>query len=271
MIEARNIAVILPAAGASTRFGQGSKVEADLGGRPVFLRAVELFVGRKDVTQVILAVNPDAIDTFNFRWADRLGFHGVRVVPGGKAERWQTVQRALEHLPGGVTHVAVHDAARPLTSKPLIDRVFLAAESFDAVIPGLPCAATLKRVGPAQDAPPDPMDAILGSSARPAAQRVTQTIDRTGIVEVQTPQVFRLELLRRAYAAYDPASGSVTDDASLVEALGEPVYVVEGEPTNLKLTRPGDLELAGALVLQRDAAGAKATAAKRLFADTDDE
>lgn len=263
-----NVAVILPAAGASTRFGKGSKIEADLGGRPVFLRSVELFTGRKDVAQIILAVNPDTIDAFNFRWADRLGFHGVKVVPGGKTERWETVQRALEAVGSDATHVAIHDAARPLTTKALIDRVFLAAESFDAVIPGMSCSATLKRVGPADDAPLDPLDAILGESARPPAQRVVATVDRRDVVEVQTPQVFKLDLLRRAYEKID---ASVTDDAALVEALGEPVYVVEGEATNLKITRPGDMELAGALVQQRDAAGAKEMAAKKLFLHDDDE
>jgi len=268
MSKELKIAVILPAAGNSTRFGKGSKIEADLGGRPVFLRSVELFTGRKDVVRIILAVNPDTIDDFNFRWRERVGFHGVQVVPGGKTERWETVRRALDAVGDDATHVAIHDAARPLASKALIDRVFLAAESFDAVIPGVPCSATLKRVGPADDAPPDPLDAILGESARPAAQRVVTTVDRRDVVEVQTPQMFRLELLRRAYVNVVPG---VTDDASLVEALGEPVYVVEGEPTNLKITRPGDLELAQGLVAQRDAAGAKTMAAKKLFGDDDDD
>lgn len=262
------IAVILPAAGNSTRFGQGSKVEADLGGRPVFLRSIELFTGRKDVAQIILAVHPDAIDAFRFRWADRVGFHGVHVVPGGKTERWETVQRALSHLAEDVTHVAIHDAARPLTSKAMIDRVFLAAERFDAVIPAVPCSATLKRVTDAADTGrADPLDAILGESASPAARRVVETVDRRDLVEAQTPQVFRVNLLRRAY---EKIPAGVTDDAGLVEALGEPVHVVEGEPTNLKITRPGDLELAQALVKQRDAAGAKAMAAKKLFGEEED-
>lgn len=265
-----DIAVIIPAAGSGTRFGSPrstSKVEADLGGRPVFLRSVEIFAGRKDVVQIILAVNPDGLDEFNFRWADRVGFHGVKVVPGGTAERWQTVQRALEHVTDDATHVAIHDAARPLATGALIDRVFLAAESFDAVIPAMPVNATLKRVEPADDAPPDPLDAILGESARAPAQRVIETVSRDNLVEVQTPQVFKLDLIRRAF---EKVVTGVTDDASLVEALGEVVYVVEGESTNLKITRPADLELAAALVAQRDAAAAKDLAAKKLFLDEDD-
>jgi 2-C-methyl-D-erythritol 4-phosphate cytidylyltransferase len=268
-----------------------NKIELDLGGRPVFLRSVELFLNHPQVEQIILAVNPDAIDPFRLRWGDKLAFHGVQIVPGGRAERWETVMLALQAVDRACTHVAVHDAARPLASSNLIDRVFAAAQEHSAVVPGVPVGSTLKQVEtyepPADGARSDPLAAILGPNpaARAPVQRVVRTIDRSNLVEAQTPQVFEVGLIRRAYERLAATSTSpkrgpgepsahglrgVTDDASLVEALGEPVYVVEGETTNLKITRPQDLSLAAAILEMRKAQSAVATARKRLFIDEED-
>ena len=207
------ISVIIPAAGLGKRFNHASggggaaaqnKIELDLVGRPVFLRSIELFLNRPVVSKIILAVNPDTIDEFRFRWGDKLGFHGVSVVPGGRAERWETVRNALESVDPATTHVAVHDAARPLASARLIDRVFEAAEKYPAVIPAVAVCATLKRVSLADPpaAASDPLDAILGSAGKEQikVQKVVGTVDRRELVEVQTPQVFEINLLRRAYA-----------------------------------------------------------------------
>ncbi len=279
-----NVSVILPAAGSGTRFAQGSagpcpnKIEMDLAGKPVFLRAVELFIQRADVGQVILAVGPSCLDDFQFRFGDKLGFLGVTVVAGGETQRWQTVANALQAVDEAATHIAIHDAARPLASPELVDRVFAAAERFDAVIPACEVGSTLKRVEPddtlQEDA--DPLDAILGPQDKPQSptNRVVQTVDRSDLVAVQTPQVFKAGLLRRAYqqiteGRLDPSD--ITDDAQLVEALGEPVHVVQGEPGNLKITHPGDAELAEALMEKRDAAQAGQLAEKRLFGDDEDE
>ena len=254
------VTTILPAAGRSRRFGDApgrrSKLEIDLKGRPVFLRAAEAFLDHPAVTKVLLAVSPDTIDQFRFKWGDQLGFRGIQVIPGGKAERSETVLRALEAVGDDCTHVEVHDAARPLVSRQLVDRVFEAAERHAAVIPAVPVGATLKRVAEAQVGPAaeeDPIDAILGTDDKDKSpiQQVIETIDRADVVEVQTPQVFELSLFRRAYAqleggTLDPAD--VTDDAALVEALGEPVYVVDGEVTNLKITQPGDIALVRAVL-----------------------
>jgi 2-C-methyl-D-erythritol 4-phosphate cytidylyltransferase len=278
------IAVIIPAAGLGKRFTADTtanninKVELDLAGKPVFLHTIELFGQRDEVSQVILAVNPDQLDDFRFRWGDKLGFFNVQIVSGGKHERWETVHNALQHIDSDTTHIAVHDAARPLTSQQLIDRVFAAADRFDAVIPALPVIATLKRVTENENTPmsdDDPLDAILGQVGKVAitTSKVAETIDRTNIVEVQTPQMFEANLLRRAYApmaAGSMSASSVTDDASLVEALGQPVYVVEGESTNLKITRPADATLAKAIIENRKAQAAKNLSPKRLFIDEDD-
>ncbi len=251
-----SVCVIIPAAGRGERFG-GEKVSQEIGGRPMLLRTVEIFTRRPEVSSVIVAAPPDGMDAFASRFGAQLGFHGVKVVPGGRVERWETVSLALEHVPEGATHVAVHDAARPCTSDELVSRVFDAARIAPAVIPGEPVRATLKRVSAGQvaAAADDAIaDAILGDAGRDAAQgrMVEETISRERVVAVQTPQVFELSLLRRAYAQPDLAG--VTDDAMLVERLGEPVLVVDGEVRNIKVTTKEDLLIARAFATMPTAA-----------------
>lgn len=281
-MDPTRIAVILPAAGSGKRFLAGGespkpKVEIDLAGKPAFQWSVELFLRRPEVGRVLMAVAPNRLDAFAFAHGDLLELMGVTLVPGGTVERWETVAKALEHVDASHTHVAVHDAARPLATRAMVDRVFAAAERYDAVIPAMPATSTLKRAVdvPPDEQPGDAIDAILGGPATtaPPAKRVVETVDRSALIEVQTPQVFRADVLRRAYAAV--ASGEldaaqITDDAGLVEALGETVYAVEGESTNLKITRPADAELAAALLERRVAASAKATAERKLFLDDED-
>lgn len=243
-----DIAVILPAAGASSRYaaagGLRAKVDEDLGGRSVLLRSVELFVNRDDVGCVIVAGPDDGYEEFIARHGDKLGLVGVKACRGGRSHRWETVRNALKLVPEGCTHVAVHDAARPAAPAALIDRVFAAAEKHDAVVPALDVPDTIKRASPvaAQDKDIDPLDAILGGAGKvnQRMRSVEATISRENLVLVQTPQVFERGLLERAYKQADLSS---TDDASLVEKLGEAVVLVEGDPRNIKITRPVDLEM----------------------------
>ena len=285
---AMQIAVIVPAAGAGRRFAEAgcapspsgkNKLELDLVGRPVFMRSVEGFWKRPEVVQILLAVDPDRLDEFNLKYGDRLAFHGVKAVSGGRAERWQTVLNALRRVGEDCTHVAIHDAARPLVSHGLIDRVFEAAKHYGAVVPARPVSATLKRVtsegGPVQGQV-DPLDAILGSVGKSQVEvsTVVETIDRNNLVEVQTPQIFEAQLLRRAYdqITQETVEGSgITDDACLVEALGETVYVVDGEASNLKITRPDDMDLATAYLQVTEQTREADLGRKRLFNDDDDE
>jgi 2-C-methyl-D-erythritol 4-phosphate cytidylyltransferase len=251
-----SVCVIIPAAGRGERFG-GEKVSQEIGGRPMLLRTVEIFTRRPEVSSVIVAAPPDGMDAFASRFGAQLGFHGVKVVPGGRVERWETVSLALGHVPEGATHVAVHDAARPCASDELVSRVFDAARVAPAVIPGEPVRATLKRVSAelvAAAADDAIADAILGDAGREAAQGrlVEETIPRERVVAVQTPQVFEVSLLRRAYAQPDLAG--VTDDAMLVERLGEPVLVVDGEVRNIKVTTREDLLIARAFASMPTAA-----------------
>lgn len=269
------IAVIVPAAGASRRYSVAhsvqtgsapetaprSKLDEDLGGRPVLHRTLEVFANLPQVIKIIVPgpADPEAMAAFRARHADKLGILGAVICAGGVEHRYESVRNALAHVPANATHVAVHDAARPGASPELIERVFSAAERHDAVIPALDVSDTLKRVSAeALPAPVDPLAAILGvgiggggggggsgSAALPRERTVRETVDRAHLVAVQTPQVFRAEVLRRAYQQKDLSS---TDDAQLVERLGVPVVVVAGEKRNLKVTLPEDLTLIRAML-----------------------
>ena len=253
------IAVIIPAAGSSSRFNTSdsdplgmarSKLDEDLGGKTVLQRSVELFNTHESVCQIIVAGphDPEAMSTFKLRHADRLNLLGAELVVGGKDHRWETVQAALGSVGEDATHVAIHDAARPATPPELIDRVFDAADRFDAVIPVVPVSDTLKRVSsePIDDkAEADPLAAILGAGGSNPMHEVVGGVDRTDAVMVQTPQVFSKDLIKRAYKQDDLSS---TDDAGLVERLGEQVVTVLGDERNMKLTRPGDLPVLRAVM-----------------------
>lgn len=246
------VAVIIPAAGASTRYGGvRPKIDEDLGGRPVLQRTVELFTNREDVGAVVVAgpAADEAWAEFMLRHGDRLGLMGVAVCRGGRSHRYESVGAALGFLRvsdayASCTHVAVHDAARPAAPPEMIERVFAAAERHPAVIPGVDLPDTIKRVSaaPIEDKRIDPLDAILGEFGKPRAgyRAVEATLPREHTVLVQTPQVFEKGLFERMYGQADLSS---TDDAQLAERLGERVAVVEGDARNVKITRQGDLPL----------------------------
>lgn len=254
-----------------------SKLEEDLGGKPVLQRTVEVFTKLESESANLNAIvvagphDPEAFQEFRTRHADRLGLLGAKLVPGGAVHRWESVAAALAHVPPEAEFIAVHDAARPCVSHELIERVMRAALRFGAAIPGVDVPDTLKRVAEQDiDAEaPDAAAVILGLE-RPATTRqrfVSQTVDRRGVVLVQTPQIFRSDVLRAAYAQIgsmsQPEREAITDDAGLVEAwlarrgsvgvdagpeAPRAVAVVPGEPTNLKITKPADLPLARAIL-----------------------
>lgn len=246
------LAVIIPAAGSSNRFntdapvgglGHRSKLDEDLGGRTVLQRTVELFNTRPETVAVIVAGphDPVAMAAFRERHADTLGLLGATIVTGGATHRWETVAAGLAAVPGHATHIAVHDAARPACPPELIDRLLELAGRFAAVIPAVEVDSTVKRLGGVvADDHADPLGSILSEQKQPELRAVGATLDRQGLVLAQTPQVFERALLERAYAQADLSS---TDDAGLVERLGERVVVVPGDARNIKITRPGDIEM----------------------------
>lgn len=215
--------VILVAAGKSSRFHDANykKPFAPLAGRPVWLHSAEKFTDRDDVKQVVVVVAPEDREAFLEKFGANLAFMGITLAEGG-AERADSVRNGLAKFRPEIDTVAIHDAARPCLANEWIDRVFAAGATTGAAILATPVVSTLKRVGP--------------------DQVITATVDRTGLWEAQTPQVFSRKILEQAFAS---AGGKpFTDEASLVEAAGRPVTVVQGSPVNLKITSREDLRLA---------------------------
>lgn len=220
------VAAIIAAAGAGTRLGKGSKALVQLNGRTTLARVLELFLALDEVSTIVVAAPPARVDFVRQEVEAMRPRKPVTVCAGGET-RQQSVRAALGQLEGGCDWVLVHDAARPLASAALVRRVLAAAMETGAAFPGLPPTDAVKRV---------------------EGNQLVESLDRSRIVLAQTPQGFGYELLRRSHREAHECGLVGDDDAQLVAALGHPVAVVEGEPANLKLTTPEDLELLEALV-----------------------
>jgi 2-C-methyl-D-erythritol 4-phosphate cytidylyltransferase len=211
---------IVVAGGSGSRFGDSApKQFLDLGGLRLIDRAL---AAASAVCGGVVAVLPAA-----HLEATTLA-PGVAAVAGGST-RSASVRAGLEAVPADAAVIVVHDAARPLADAALFERVIAAVRAgADGAVPGVPVADTVKRV--------DPADGL-----------VLETLDRPALRAIQTPQAFAAGALRRAHAGGDDA----TDDAALVEAAGGRVVVVEGDPSNLKVTGPDDLARAEDLLTRR--------------------
>ena len=222
-----SFAVILPAAGESRRFTgfPRKKPFMELKGRAVWLRTAEHFLNRDDVTEVVLVLSPDDIDEFRERFRPNLAFMDITIARGG-ACRAESVLNGINSLTHDAEFVAIHDAARPLLTAKWVTELFAAAVVHDAVIPGVPVSSTVKAV---------------------AGNVIQGTVDRSGLVLAQTPQVFRRSLLLQAFEAAGNLT-DFTDDASIVEAFGRPVHIHPGWPMNIKITTGDDFQLAEALL-----------------------
>ncbi|MDM7486682.1 2-C-methyl-D-erythritol 4-phosphate cytidylyltransferase [Rhodococcus sp. CSLK01-03] len=210
---------IIPAAGRGVRLGESlPKAFVELDGRTMLDRSVEAMLTSAAVDRVVVVVPPELVASVAATAPPQ-----VRVVAGG-AERTDSVRAGLAAA-DDAAYVLVHDAARALTPPVLFARIVAELRGGRrAVIPVLPVADTVKSVD--------------------GAGRVTGTPDRSALRAVQTPQGFAADLLRRANAG----AGDATDDAGLVERLGESVYTVPGEPLAFKITTPLDLVLARAVL-----------------------
>ena len=242
------VSVIIPAAGSGKRFGgKQNKIFERLGNRPVFIRTLELFVNRDDVCQVLLVVSGEDRQNMVERFGGNLGLMGVKIIDGG-AQRADSVRNALAELDEQAELVAIHDAVRPCVSQLWIDDVFAAAEESGAAILAYPVHGTLKKVI-VEQVHPTPAMTLLGEPVnKPKPKdvyRIDQTVDRDRLWQAQTPQVFRRDVIERAYAHAD---GTSTDDAQLVEAMGQAVSIVMGDPRNVKITTPRDLQMASAVI-----------------------
>ncbi len=222
--------VVLPAAGSGNRFG-GDKLLADLCGRTVLARTVELFASRSDVAALVIATNPDRFAAYRATVSpDRFGVP-IHFTPGG-VERWDTVYNALSSPIVSTDFVAIHDAARPLTPHAVIDAAFSAALTHGTALPAVPEPATLKAVD---------TDGV--------EKRVLRTVDRRRLYQAQTPQCFRTQLLRDAFAMLIARgqTAEITDDAQVAELAGISVVVTAGSNLNVKITHSEDMLLARAI------------------------
>jgi 2-C-methyl-D-erythritol 4-phosphate cytidylyltransferase len=224
-------AVILPAAGKSSRFRDKEKKPfTNLDGRPVWLRSAEMFVTRDDVCQCIIVIAKADQEVFRRRSGAHLAFMNVQVADGG-GERFESVANALALVKPEADFVAIHDAVRPCVTEELVEAAFAKADATGAALLAVPITDTVKEVD--------------------AQRQVHSTVSRQGLWAAQTPQAFRREWLVDAYARRAELGKNITDDAQLVEAAGHKVHVVEGSVLNLKITAKADLALAEAVLKSR--------------------
>jgi len=213
---------IIVAAGSGTRMAGADKLFTEVAGQPLLAHAIAPFQECASIERIVLVMAP-----LNLKrgrdLVERYGFTKATALVKGGERRQDSVRLGLEAL-GGCDYVAVHDGARPLVTPELIARGLEAARETGAAAPAIPIADTVKEAGP---------NGI-----------VLRTLDRSRLWAVQTPQVFRYDLLLRAHREI---TADVTDDAAMVEALGEPVRLFEGSRANIKVTTVEDLTLIKAL------------------------
>jgi 2-C-methyl-D-erythritol 4-phosphate cytidylyltransferase len=221
---------ILVAAGSGERLGSARpKAFVELAGEPLLVHALRALAASGAVHAYVVVVPPEEVDAAAQMASAVVADDPVRVCAGG-ASRDASVRHGLAACEPETDVVAVHDAARPLVSPDLVQRVIAALEPpWEAVAPALPVVDTLKLV---------------------EGERVLRTVERSGLWGVQTPQVFRLTTL--ALAHRDLRESAVTDDLALVELGGGRVRVIEGERRNFKVTYPEDLAMAAALLGLRE-------------------
>ena len=208
------------AAGDGVRLGADRpKAFVKLGGRLLLSHSVELFDAHPAVDGIVLVV-PEGWEEPASLLADDLVAGKVAAAVSGGATRAESVSRGLAAVPDEADLILVHDAARPFATPALVTAVLEALADAEGAVPGLPVTDTVKRV---------------------SGDRVAETLERSQLVAVQTPQAFHAGALRAAYAAPADTLSAATDCASLVEASGRAVAVVAGEQGNLKITSSADL------------------------------
>jgi 2-C-methyl-D-erythritol 4-phosphate cytidylyltransferase len=226
----RDVGVVVVAAGEGRRFG-GSvrKVYRELCGVPLLLYAVRPFAAHPDVAHVTVVLSSEDAATPP-EWLSSVMGSNLTVVAGG-AERSDSVAAGLAALPESCSIVLVHDGARPLAGRAVIDAVIRQARAGVGAVAAVALRDTLKRTDPDSNPP-----------------RIQETIPRQHLWRAQTPQGFPRAMLTEAYRRAGAGSPRVTDEASLVEATGAPVVIVPDSSSNIKVTTPDDLKLAEGLI-----------------------
>ncbi len=235
------VSVILPAAGLGTRMGRAAPEKAGtsrkqfmlLEGSPILLHTIRKFVDTPEVVEIVVALRAEDMGWVRDLLAAERFSKPVRLVEGGES-RQESVENALATLGPGTELVAVHDAVRPFIEQPVLEKVFAEAAETGAAIVGIVPVDTVKQVH---------------------RNKIRQTIPRERLVLAQTPQVFRYDLLKEAFAKAREDSFSGTDESSLVERLDQvEVSVIMGSDRNIKITKPSDMDLARLFLAEEMAA-----------------
>lgn len=214
-----NVGVVIVAAGNGTRMRSSvRKPYIELKGIPILQYTLRTFIDLDEVQEIVLVVHEEEVERTR-SLVNVFDSNKIRIQIGGQ-ERHHSVMAGLSAMSEYVTHVLIHDGARPFVSKDLIKRLIAELKDKDAVIPAVPVKDTIKVV---------------------QNDRITHTPERQGLWAAQTPQAFSLVLLQEAYRKINLETMRVTDDASLLEQLGHTVYIITGEGTNIKITSPEDL------------------------------
>jgi 2-C-methyl-D-erythritol 4-phosphate cytidylyltransferase len=217
-----NVYTIIVAAGLGKRFGSPKPFVA-LKGKRILDYCLETFNGHPGIFEIVLVLRETSE---KFLFLDR--FEKLKTVAAGGERRQDSVFSGFQQInPEQGDIVLIHDAARPRVKAELIDAIIEKTRETGAAIPVLPVSDTIKKIN---------------------GDRVSQTINRQGLYLTQTPQGFSCEILRRAFKESGEDQGMYTDEAALVEKLGQDVFVVPGDPSNLKITFPEDLKIAEALI-----------------------
>ena len=219
--------VIIPAAGQGKRMKAGkNKLWIELRDMPIIAHTLKVFGEDQHCKQIILPINPSEKEEFN-KWIETLALQVPIQFTNGGSERQYSVSNGLNALSGKADIVLVHDGARPFINHSLIKNLIKDAKQFGASVLAVPVKDTVKQT---------------------RDHFVEQTIDRSSLWAIQTPQAFRVSLLKKAHKAARDANYLGTDDASLVEQIGEKVAITEGNYDNIKITTPEDLYFAEAIL-----------------------
>jgi 2-C-methyl-D-erythritol 4-phosphate cytidylyltransferase len=225
------VSVILPAAGLGTRMGRSVPEKAGtsrkqfmlLEGSPILLHTIRKFVSSPAVSEIVVALRAEDMEWVRDLLERESFGKPVRLVEGGDS-RQESVENALATLGPGTELVAVHDAVRPFIEHSVLEKVFAEGEENGAAIVGIVPVDTVKQIH---------------------RNKIRQTIPRERLILAQTPQVFRFDLLKQAFAKAREDGFAGTDESSLVERLEQvEVSVVPGSDRNIKITKPSDMDLA---------------------------
>ncbi len=232
------VAALIPAAGHGKRMDSDvNKLLLPLESKPVLVHTLSVFQACSLIDEIVVVAAPEEINIIEREIVGPFGFSKVRRVAAGGRERQDSVRLGLDSISPDMEWVVVHDGARPLLLLPQLERIIRGAFGLGSVITAVPVKDTIKRVD--------------------SQKRVTATLPRHELWAVQTPQVFPRRLLEKAHTAAQTAGWVGTDDASLLELLGESVHVVMGSYENLKITTPEDMIMAQAILSKRSKAEMK--------------